>query len=720
MHLKRFNFLFPAAFMLFGLAAASGQTPDTSGNGLLKGSYRFRHVAVLNVDQNFDPSEIAASYGTITFDGAGHYTVAGTTIDNTVSNGAATALNGTGTYAIGSSGAGYVSNPLPVYQGDFNDYIYGAVAQGVYTGSSTESLLDPVLFPVNDIFVAIPVGSAPTNASFTSPYQTGLIDFTGDLTGAGAIATNNALFELTPNGKGGFGAITLTGQSASQNASGCNSSSGLCLTQTISGATYNFNSDGSATLTIPLPAKVTLANALFTGTKTIFQSADGNFILGWTAAGYDIFVGVKALTVTGTNSLSTGLYFTAALENSSGALGGNGTDSYYGGTNNTGNGNGDGILHERLNVPSEPSFDYGSDDQIDLASDGTTGTPDFIGYDYVFGDAGQAFVAIGTYGFFSLQVGFHAPAFSGPGVYLNPIGVVNAASQQPVTASIAPGELLILVGTGLSSTTLVTQGGQVFPTTLGGVSVTIDGYSCPIYYVTPTQLAVAVPYEVASNQTGLANIQVTNNKVLSNVVQVYLTDAAPGSFSANASGIGFAAATHALTGQVITTANPVQPGEYISLYLTGLGTVTPTVTDGALGPTSPLSYSDVYETQYSSGVFAVNFSDYNTGSLFNPGNVVFAGLAPTLAGLYQINVQVPTGVLTAGDDVYVQFLTDAANINQIQLPYGAGAVTPNAVAAPSAKFVRAKAAGARALRARVKAPATRQARGVPAAGSGAE
>ncbi len=142
-----------------------------------------------------------------------------------------------------------------------------------------------------------------------------------------------------------------------------------------------------------------------------------------------------------------------------------------------------------------------------------------------------AFVAIGTNGYFSLIVGLHAPSFSGKGVYLNPIGVVNAASYQPITASLAPGELITLFGTGFSSVTMAMQGGQAFPPALGGVSVTINGIPCPIYYVSATQMAVIVPYDVASNQTGLANIQVNNNGALSNVVQMYLSDSAPGSFS---------------------------------------------------------------------------------------------------------------------------------------------------------------------------------------------
>jgi uncharacterized protein (TIGR03437 family) len=468
----------------------------------------------------------------------------------------------------------------------------------------------------------------------------------------------NALFELSPNGSGGLGTISLNGQSSNSTA--------LTLTQTITGASYNFNSDGSATLTIPLPSRVASANALFTGTKTIFESADGNFILGWTAGGYDIFFGVKALAVSGNNSISQGLYFTAGLEDSSGI---NGTDSFYGGISNSGDSAGDGVVHERLNLPQEYSFDFGTDDQIVLNTDGSTAV-DLNGYQYLFGDGGLAFVAIGTDGNFSLVVGMHAASFSGTGVYLSPIGVANAASYQPITASLAPGELIVLTGTGLySGSGINVAPSGAFPSTLGGVSVSIDSLPCPIYYVSATQISVIVPYGVASNMTGLANIQVTNNSAKSNVVQMYLTDSAPGAFSQNASGIGYAAAVHAATGALITLSNPAQPGEYISLFLTGLGPVSPTITDGALGPSNPLSFADLYNA----GNLDVFFNDYGAnGSAGNPGTIQFAGLAPFLAGLYQINVQVPTSGLAAGDNVYIQFVTDAADVNQIQIPYGSG------------------------------------------------
>ncbi len=695
--------LFRAAVLAaLSLAAAAGQTQDTSGNGMLKGSFTFRHLAIQLVDTFLNPTDITAVYGTITFDGAGNYTIAGTSVDNSVSGGAPQPLNMTGTYAIGSNGAGYLSNEL--YPADAIDYIYGAVAQGVFTGSSTESQQETNT--LNDIFVAIPAGSPPTNAAFTSPYQTGLLDFTN----AGSTATKNALFELTPNGKGGFGTINFTGQAANQTD---NFGDYLSLTQSTTGATYNFNPDGSATLTVPLPAAVSSTNALFTGSKTMFESADGNFILGWTASGFDIFFGVKALTITGTNTISQGLYFTAAVEDSPSF---SGTDSYYGGTSDTGDLNGDGVVHQRLNSPAGNSFDYGTDDQTLLNPDGTVGDAgngftDLIGYQYIFGDGGQAFVAIGTNGLFSLLVGMHAPPFSGPGVYLNPIGVNNAASFQPVTASLAPGEDIALYGTGLSSVTMSIQGGQVFPTMLGGVSVTIDNIPCPLYSVSAGQINAVVPYGVASMQYGgLANIQITNNGVKSNVVQVYTTDAAPGAFSQTQNGIGLAAALHAATNQLVTQSNPAEAGEYISLYLTGLGTVTPAITDGAVGPSSTLSYSDLFN----SGSLGVNFNDYQNGSTGNQGNIQFAGLVPTLAGLYQINVQVPSNGLGAGDPVYVEFVTDAADVNQIQIPFGFGS---NDRPAAAARW-RARAASIRAMGSHARKPATPRVRGgVPAAES---
>jgi hypothetical protein len=102
-----------------------------------------------------------------------------------------------------------------------------------------------------------------------------------------------------------------------------------------------------------------------------------------------------------------------------------------------------------------------------------------------------------------------------------------------------------------------------------------------------------------------------------------------------AGGLGYAAAVHA-NGQLVTETNPAAPGETIETFLTGLGTVFPTIQDGAPGPTTTLSTTTSTITADINGVAADN------------GPYFYSGLAPALAALYQVNVNIPT-TATAGD-----------------------------------------------------------------------
>ncbi|HEU5020635.1 MAG TPA: hypothetical protein VFT60_02045, partial [Bryobacteraceae bacterium] len=354
MHLRKNSPLhYLMAFLILGLASAAAQTQDSSQDSLLNGAYKFRHVAVQAVDSRYNPSEMTASFGSITFDGAGNYVITGTRVDSG-GGGATQALTVTGKYAIGSNGAGYIENPI--YPNDDGAVIYGAVSQGVFTGSSTEVWTSSNVF--NDIFVAIPAGAATTNASFHTSYQVGLLDFPN----ASSDGVRNALFTLAPDGAGHLGDFVLGGQAANQ--------SDANLNQPVTGGTYSFAGDGTGTLTIPLPTGVTADNALLTGTRTIYQSADGNFVLGWTDNGYDILFGVKDLTSPMNNSASQGLYFTSALEDWVSLYG---VDSFYGSTNNVGDAAGHGIVHQRFNIPAAYSFDQGLDDETTVNADGSVG-----------------------------------------------------------------------------------------------------------------------------------------------------------------------------------------------------------------------------------------------------------------------------------------------------------------------------------------------------------
>jgi hypothetical protein len=118
------------------------------------------------------------------------------------------------------------------------------------------------------------------------------------------------------------------------------------------------------------------------------------------------------------------------------------------------------------------------------------------------------------------------------------------------------------------------------------------------------------------------------------------------------------------------------------VFTTGLGTAYPPVADGAAPPTSPLSYT-------------VNTITADVDG--NDATVTFAGLAPTLAGLYQVNVTIPS--TTAAGDHYLDL--SASNPTNTDLEYytqqvlisvGGGAATAAARPAASARGHRRTAA----------------------------
>ena len=162
------------------------------------------------------------------------------------------------------------------------------------------------------------------------------------------------------------------------------------------------------------------------------------------------------------------------------------------------------------------------------------------------------------------------------------------------------------------------------------MQVKINNVLVPIYYVIPRQLAVLVPYSVTS---GIATVQVINNNVPSNTVTVFVGKTAPGVFTRSQDGLGYGDIEHA-DGSLVNAQNPAQIGEIVAVYLTGLGAVSPPIIDGDVGPTNPLAKTpDGAIAAYIGGVSAP---------------IGYSGLAPTLAGLYQMNLTVPAGV-AAGD-----------------------------------------------------------------------
>jgi uncharacterized protein (TIGR03437 family) len=209
--------------------------------------------------------------------------------------------------------------------------------------------------------------------------------------------------------------------------------------------------------------------------------------------------------------------------------------------------------------------------------------------------------------------------------------VTSVADAASYGAAIAPGEWVSIFGTGFSTTTQVWTAGDFvngqLPTSLGGVSASIDGQSAYISYVGPGQINALMP---ADSTIGPVTVQVKTPQGQSYPGTVMLQRLAPELFTWAAGSMTYAAAEHA-NGALIGPSGPLQPaavGEVIELYGTGFGPTSPPI---------PMS-----QAAFAPAILAAPVSAAIGGVA---AQVQWAGLIGP--GLYQVNVQVPK--VAAGD-----------------------------------------------------------------------
>jgi uncharacterized protein (TIGR03437 family) len=648
--------------LLLGVCAwqCAAQPPfDSSGVGLLNGAYYMRQVFYI-VSGNGALVETINVQGIITFSGTGTYSFTGTVLDSAVAYsttpGPFTTL---GTYAITGSGEGYIT---PMYHIFSNDSIVGLVSNGIFIGSTPGGTSG-----YNDLFIAAPVGAlgattpAATNATLDGTYAVAYID-PSFLPSATAIQGGEAFFNMTADGQGNIGTVNVTSYTGTNTTASSQSLTGVTYAFTNGAAQLNFGGKPSS-------------STLIAGTQLLYISPDGNFIFGGSSDGYDIFVGVRAATSPPANY--EGLYYQAGLQlNESSANNGfSGFNSYFGSFRAF---SGNIIGHQTMSSVSLLNYrslsslliyggssDFTYVDSYTLHSDGSSDDTDF-GQHYFSSADGTIRIGYGTGPFLSLNVALQAPALSAPGVYLSPVGVLNAASSAPFTAQVSPGEFLTLYGTGLAPTT--TSASVPFPKLLNGVQVLFNDVPAPITYLSPTQINVIVPYQASAQW--FAHIQVLNNGVYSNTVTAAGGLTSVGVFTSDPEGgTGYAAALH-LDYSLVSRSSPAQIGETVAVFLSGMGAVSLPVADGTAAPSNPPSITTATPV-----VFLLD-----TAGHYLQATVSFSGLAPGFAGLYQINLKIPTGLVSG--DASLEIIAPDSDTFQALLPVTT-ATTPAAAAKPA-------------------------------------
>ena len=210
---------------------------------------------------------------------------------------------------------------------------------------------------------------------------------------------------------------------------------------------------------------------------------------------------------------------------------------------------------------------------------------------------------------------------------VNANGVVSATGY----GAPSPGSLISLYGVNLAADELTQTTSFPLPTNLNEVSLLVNGQAVPLLASTPWQINAQLPQTVAAGTAtfqvgyaGGARLAAVSASVRSTSPENFLFP-----FTRGLLGYWQAAAFHAGTGVAADLDHPAAAGETLEIYGLGLGVTDPMVEAGLRSPSSPPARALETPRLQIGGKDAV---------------VVFAGLAPGFAGVYQVNAIVPAGL----------------------------------------------------------------------------
>ena len=565
-----------------------GQVLD---NNFLNGRYGFRQLLV-STNSRGQPLEIRSAAGIISFDGRGSFSFQST---RNIANGVPLSFGGSGTYSVSPNGFVAMSSPL-----DLGSLMNARLGSGILLGSTTDSSGNTF-----DLLVAVPLSSQfGSNQNLTGNYAGVSMEFPAGL----FFNIKNSFFRFTSNGQGSIGQVSTSGQTV-QNGK-------RVMQQSIGPSLYSVSNDGSGLMIFPPTAPFPAATQLLLGDKQFYVGSTGDYFIGGSTAqgAHDLIFGMRTSTTPVTLDTFKGLYYSSGLR-----VAESNPSSFSGAVN--GLGTGKAVWSRRVRLP-EGVVDSTAVNDYTLAADGTGS---ILVNRFAVSAGGNAFVSAGVSfvdsDSYEIVIGTKSRSLSGPGVFLNPVGIVNGASFAPVGNPIAPGQFIGLFGTGMGPSTPLVAAAP-FPTSLGGVTVTVQGRPAPLYFVSANQISALVPFATSGNS---AEVVVRQGSQESSRVTVPVSRTSPGIYSNTQNGIGPGAILKA-DFSIVTPANAVRRGDTILIYMTGLGALNPALSDGVAASTSVLSRVTDSVTVYIGGKRAT---------------LSFAGAAPGFAGLYQLNVVVP-------------------------------------------------------------------------------
>jgi len=176
-----------------------------------------------------------------------------------------------------------------------------------------------------------------------------------------------------------------------------------------------------------------------------------------------------------------------------------------------------------------------------------------------------------------------------------------------------------------------------FPTGSGSglpadLSVDLSGLACPLLNASTQELDIEIPWEISPGNFTLTLRN--SSSVFESVLAVDVVDLAP---TFERSGLPFDSnqpviVVHQDFLSLVTQGNPVVAGETVHFYMTGLGEVQPRPATGRTSVPLPVA---------SQRPLCSLVSVFPQSEIIAP--VLFAGIAPGMIGIYQMDVTIPQG-----------------------------------------------------------------------------
>jgi len=213
--------------------------------------------------------------------------------------------------------------------------------------------------------------------------------------------------------------------------------------------------------------------------------------------------------------------------------------------------------------------------------------------------------------------------------------LVNSASLSG--DALAPATLITISAAGLTQSTATAPDDttQPLPKTLGGVEAVLDGEALPLLSVSPSEIRAQLPFDIANRSSAsfyLRSESGDGSVLISNAISVNLLPVAPGLFAFSGQEPRPGMSVHA-QGAPVTGNSPAHPGETITLWAAGLGSVVTSDSAATLEAGVPNPQPDA--------PVRIPVSATINGM---PAQVVSAALPQGSIGIYELHIVLPANL----------------------------------------------------------------------------